>query len=52
MRLSELWQDLGLVFPAATGSLFNPSNLRNRSFVRIKTDANSAYAPSAATTGS
>ena len=36
MRLSELWQDLGLVFPAATGSLFNPSNLRNRSFVRIK----------------
>ena len=37
MRLSGLWQDLGLVFPAATGSLFNPSNLRNRSFVRIKT---------------
>ena len=36
MRLSGLWQDLGLVFPAATGSLFNPSNLRNRSFVRIK----------------
>ena len=36
MRLCGLWQDLGLVFPTATGSLFNPSNLRNRSFRRIK----------------
>jgi integrase len=36
MRLSGRWQNLGLVFPTATGSLFNPSNLRNRSFVRIK----------------
>jgi integrase len=37
MRLAGLWQDQGLVFPNETGSLFNPSNLRNRSFKRIKT---------------
>jgi integrase len=37
MRLGAgLWQDQGLVFPNATGSLFNPSNLRNCSFKRIK----------------
>ena len=36
MRLGGLWQDQGLVFPNETGSLFNPSNLRNRSFKRIK----------------
>jgi integrase len=36
MRLAGLWQDQGLVFPNETGSLFNPSNLRNRSFKRIK----------------
>lgn len=36
MRLATLWQDQGLVFPNETGSLFNPSNLRNRSFKRIK----------------
>ena len=36
MRLAGLWQDKDLVFPNATGSLFNPSNLRNRSFKRIK----------------
>ena len=36
MRLAGLWQDQGLVFPSETGSLFNPSNLRNRSFKRIK----------------
>jgi integrase len=37
MRLAELWQDQGLVFAGETGSLLNPSNLRNRSFKRIKT---------------
>ncbi len=31
-----LWRDSNLVFPTETGSLFNPSNLRNRSFKRIK----------------
>ena len=36
LRLAGLWQDQGLVFPNETGSLFNPSNLRNRSFKRIK----------------
>jgi integrase len=36
MRLAGLWQDRGLVFPNELGSLFNPSNLRNRSFKRIK----------------
>jgi integrase len=36
MRLAGLWQDHGLVFPNEIGSLFNPSNLRNRSFKRIK----------------
>jgi integrase len=36
MRLAGLWQDQDLVFPNETGSLFNPSNLRNRSFKRIK----------------
>ena len=39
MRLTGLWQDKGLVFPNETGSLFNPSNLRNRSFKRIKARA-------------
>ena len=39
LRLAGLWQDQGLVFPNETGSLFNPSNLRNRSFKRIKTRA-------------
>ena len=36
MRLAGLWQDQGFVFPNEIGSLFNPSNLRNRSFKRIK----------------
>jgi len=36
ISLGRLWQDQGLVFPNETGSLFNPSNLRNRSFKRIK----------------
>jgi integrase len=36
MRLAGLWQNEGLVFPNETGSLFNPSNLRNRSFKRLK----------------
>src|SRR5215212_9762507 len=40
LRLAGLWQDQGLVFPHETGSLFNPSNLRNRSFKRIKARAN------------
>jgi integrase len=39
LRLAGLWQDQGLVFPNETGSLFNPSNLRNRSFKRIKARA-------------
>jgi integrase len=36
MRLAGLWQDQGLVFPSEIGSLLNPSNLRNRSFKRVK----------------
>jgi integrase len=36
MRLSGLWQHQGLVFPNECGSVFNPSNLRNRSLKRIK----------------
>lgn len=36
MRLAGLWQEKGLIFPNETGSLLNPSNLRNRSFKRIK----------------
>lgn len=36
LRLAGLWQDQGFVFPNETGSLHNPSNLRNRSFKRIK----------------
>jgi integrase len=39
MRLPGLWQDKGLVFPNETGSLFNPSNRRNRSFKRAKARA-------------
>ncbi len=39
MRLAGLWRDQGFVFPNETGSLFNPSNLRNRSFKRIKASA-------------
>jgi integrase len=40
LRLAGLWQDQGLVFPNETGTPFNPSNLRNRSFKRIKSRAN------------
>jgi integrase len=36
MRLAGLWRDQDLVFPNEIGSLLNPSNLRNRSFKRIK----------------
>jgi integrase len=36
MHLAGLWQDQNLVFPSEIGSLLNPSNLRNRSFKRIK----------------
>jgi integrase len=36
MRLAGLWQDQGLVFPSETASPLNSSNLRNRSFKRIK----------------
>ncbi len=39
IHLAGLWQDKGLVFPNETGSLFNPSNLRSRSFQRIKARA-------------
>ena len=40
LRLAGLWQDQGLVFRNESGSLFNPSNLRNRSFKRINAQAN------------
>ncbi len=36
MRLAGRWKEQNLVFPSATGALFNPSNLRNRSFKRVK----------------
>ena len=36
MSLGGLWQDQGLLFPNEIGAPFNPSNLRNRSFKRIK----------------
>jgi integrase len=36
MRLAGIWRDQGLVFLNETGSPLNPSNLRNRSFKRIK----------------
>ncbi|MGI8541163.1 MAG: tyrosine-type recombinase/integrase [Rubrobacteraceae bacterium] len=36
MKLAGLWKDQGLIFPNETGSLLNPSNLRTRSFKRIK----------------
>jgi integrase len=36
MRLAGFWEDHGLVFPNETGRPLNPSNLRNRSFKRIK----------------
>ncbi len=36
IRLSNIWQDEDLVFAGETGSPMNPSNLRNRSFRRIK----------------
>jgi integrase len=35
-HLAGLWQEQDLVFPNATGTLLLPSNLRNRSFKRIK----------------
>src|SRR5215212_6293628 len=39
LRLAGLWQAQGLVFPNEIGSPLNPSNLRNRSFKRIKARA-------------
>ncbi len=36
MHLAGLWQEQDLVFPNEHGSLLHPSNLRNRSFKRIK----------------
>lgn len=39
MRLARLRPDEGLVFPNETGSILNPSNLRNRSFRHIKARA-------------
>src|SRR5215216_7134736 len=40
IRLAGLWQDQNLIFPNETGRPFNPSNLCNRSFKRIKARAN------------
>ena len=40
IRLAGLWQDQNLIFPNEAGRTFNPSNLRNRSFRRIKARAN------------
>ncbi len=34
-RLGDLYQDGGLVFTSAGGTLINPSNLRQRSFVPL-----------------
>jgi len=34
-RLGSLYQPGGLVFSSTTGSIINPSNLRNRSFARL-----------------
>jgi integrase len=39
IRLAELWQDQGLIFPNETSRPLNSSNLRNRYFKRIKTRA-------------
>jgi integrase len=39
LRLAGLWQDQNLIFPNETGRPFNPSNLRSRSFKRIKARA-------------
>lgn len=39
IRLAELWQDQGLIFPNETSRPLNPSNLCNRYFKRIKTRA-------------
>ncbi len=36
LRLSGPWRDRNLVFASETGSPLNPSNLRNRSFKRVK----------------
>ncbi len=36
MRLAGLWEENDLVFPNGFGGMINPSNLRNRSFRRIK----------------
>jgi integrase len=33
--LGDLYSDDGLVFTSAVGTLFNPSNLRQRSFARL-----------------
>lgn len=35
-RLAGLWEENDLIFPNETGGIVNPSNLRNRSFKRIK----------------
>ncbi len=34
-RLGDLYEDAGLVFASEAGTLFNPTNLRKRSFARI-----------------
>lgn len=35
MRLAGIWSDQDLVFPNETGSIFSPSNLRQRSFMPL-----------------
>jgi integrase len=38
-RLNSLYRPGGLIFSSQTGSIINPSNLRNRSFARLLTRA-------------
>ncbi len=35
MRLANLYEDRGLVFANEAGGIFNPSNLRRRSFTKL-----------------
>ncbi len=35
MRLANLYEDRGLVFANEAGGIFNPSNLRQRSFTKL-----------------
>ena len=38
-RLGSLYRPGGLIYSSQTGSIINPSNLRNRSFTRLLTRA-------------